>query len=120
MSRKSRCVKDDPFISPTLIHSYVDAQAELQLPVSQALALFAKLIRKISGKLQDVQKAAIGSTIRAPAQVSQDPGTTISLVADAERGLKTMEAELDAAGDEATTALREKQRAMIDALDLSQ
>ncbi|KAI9448800.1 DUF699-domain-containing protein [Lactarius psammicola] len=99
-----------------------EVEAELQLPVSQALALFVKLIRKISGKLQDIQKAAIGSTIRAPApaQVSQDPGTRISLVADAERGLKTMEEELDAAGDEATAALREKQRAMIDALDLSQ
>jgi N-acetyltransferase 10 len=79
-----------------------------------------KLIRKISRKLHDVQKAEISSTIQAPAQVSQDPGTTVSLVADAGRGLKTMEAELDAAGDEATAALREKQRAMIDALDLSQ
>jgi N-acetyltransferase 10 len=96
-------------------------QAELQLPVSQALALFVKLIRKISGKLQDIQKVAIDSAIRAPApaRVSHDPGPRISLVADAERGLKTMEAELDAAGDEATSALREKQRAMIDALDLS-
>jgi N-acetyltransferase 10 len=107
------------FLSHSLIRSR--SQAELQLPVSQALALFVKLIRKISGKLQDIQKAAISSTIRAPApaQVSHDPGTTVSLVADAERGLKTMEAELDAAGDEATAALREKQRAMIDALDLS-
>lgn len=89
------------------------------MPVSQALALFVKLIRKISDKLQDIQKAAISSTIGAPAP-TQDPGTTVTLVADAERGLKTMEAELDAAGDEATAALREKQRAMIDALDLSQ
>ena len=80
-----------------------------------------KLIRKISGKLQEIQKLAIDSTFRAPAPalVSQDPGTRVSLVADADRGLKTMEAELDAAGDEATAALREKQRAMIDALDLS-
>ena len=86
------------------------------MPVSQALALFVKLIRKISDKLQDIQKAAISSTIRAPAP-TQDP---VTLVADAERGLKNMEAELDAAGDEATAALREKQRAMINALDLSQ
>jgi len=75
-----------------------------------------KLIRKISTKLQDIQKAAISSTIPAPA-----PGTPadMSLVGDAGRGLKIMEAELNAAGDEATAALREKQRAMIDALDLS-
>ena len=96
------------------------AQAELQLPVSQALALFVKLIRKISGNLQEIQRAAVSATLPAPAQVAQDgTGATMSLVADAERGLKNMEVELDAAGDEATTALQEKQRAMIDSLDLS-
>jgi N-acetyltransferase 10 len=96
-------------------------QAELQLPVSQALALFVKLIRKISGNLQEIQRAAVGATIPAPVQVSQDETDgTVSLVADAEHGLKSMEAELDAAGDEATNALQEKQRAMINSLDLSQ
>jgi len=96
------------------------AQAELQLPVSQALALFVKLIRKISGNLQEIQRAVVSASIPAPAPVSQDgTGASISLAADAERGLKNMEAELDAAGDEATTALQEKQRAMIDSLDLS-
>ncbi|KAI0299677.1 helicase-domain-containing protein [Multifurca ochricompacta] len=100
--------------------SVEEVEAELQLPVSQALALFVKLIRKISSKLQEVQKAAISATIPAPASASPDGvGPAISLVADAKRGLKVMEAELDAAGDEATAALREKQRAMIDALDLS-
>jgi N-acetyltransferase 10 len=79
-----------------------------------------KLIRKISGNLQEIQKAAVSATISPPAQVSQD-GTsgTISLVADAGHGLKNMEAELDAAGNEATTTLQEKQRAMINSLDLS-
>jgi N-acetyltransferase 10 len=96
------------------------AQAELQLPVSQALALFVKLIRKISGNLQEIQRAAVSATIPAPAQASQGgTGATMSQVTDAEHGLKNMEAELDAAGDEATTALHEKQRAMIDSLDLS-
>lgn len=95
-------------------------QVELQLPVSQALALFVKLIRKISRNLQEIQKAAISATIPVSVQASPDRvGTTIHLVADAERGLRTMEAELEAAGDEATTTLREKQRAMIDSLDLS-
>lgn len=79
-----------------------------------------KLIRKISGNLQGIQKAAISATIPAPVSPSRDgAGATISLVADADRGLKTMEAELEAAGDEVTTTLREKQRAMIDSLDLS-
>ncbi len=91
---------------------------ELQLPVSQSLALFMKLIRKISGNLQEIQKAAISATIPAPVPESPD-GTGVSLVASAERGLKAMHAELEVAGDEATATLREKQRAMIDSLDLS-
>jgi N-acetyltransferase 10 len=79
-----------------------------------------KLIRKISTNLQEIQKAEISANIPAPAQASSSEGnSTMSLVPDAERGLKGMEAELDAAGDEATAALREKQRAIIDSLDLS-
>jgi len=79
-----------------------------------------KLIRKISGNLREIQKAEISANIPAPVQASPSGvNPTMSLVPDAERGLKTMEAELDAAGDEATAALREKQRAMIDSLDLS-
>jgi N-acetyltransferase 10 len=95
------------------------AQTELQLPVSQALALFVKLIHKISSNLREIQKAAIGATIAAPAPASSDGESVRRPIADVEPGLKTMEAELDAAGDEAATALREKQRAMIDSLDLS-
>jgi len=79
-----------------------------------------KLIRKISTNLQEIQKAEISANIPAPTQASPSgANSTMSLVPDAGRGLKTMEAELDAAGDEATAALREKQRAMIDSLDLS-
>jgi len=79
-----------------------------------------KLLRKISCNLQDIQKAAVCATVPEPVLMSQDgTGATVSLVTDAERGLRNMEAELDAAGDEATTALQEKQRAIIDSLDLS-
>ena len=79
-----------------------------------------KLLRKISCNLEEIQKAAVSGTVPEPALMSEDgPGAKVSLVADAERGLRNMEAELDTAGDEATTALQEKQRAMIDSLDLS-
>src|SRR5580692_10964894 len=95
-------------------------QAELQLPVSQALALFVKLIRKISGGLKEIQKAAISATIPAPASASPNgENGAMTLVAQAERGLKPIEAELDEAGHEATAILQEKQRTMIDTLDLS-
>ncbi|KAI9509481.1 GNAT acetyltransferase 2-domain-containing protein [Russula earlei] len=98
--------------------SVEEVEAELQLPVSQALALFMKLIRKISGNLQEIQKTAISDVIPAPVPVSLDG--TGPIIGGAQSGLKTMEAELDVAGDEAAAGLRERQRAMIDSLDLSQ
>ena len=97
-------------------------QAELQLPVNQALALFGKLVRKLSKKLQDVQKAAISATI------PDAPPSARNNVVDGADGVDgpgwkpvqtSIDDELDEAGDEATRKLREKQRAMIDSLDLS-
>lgn len=118
VSKKWRCA--DAQVHLIRAQAVTLPQVELQLPVSQALALFVKLIRKISGNLQEIQKTAISATIPISVRASPDRvGTTIHLVADAERGLRTMETELKAAGDEATAALREKQRAMIDSLDLS-
>lgn len=96
-------------------------QTELQLPVNQALALFGKLVRKLSKKLQDIQKAAISATM------PDAPPSARGIVVDGEDSNATswkpvdtsLEAELEEAGDEATKKLREKQRAMIDSLDLS-
>ncbi|KAF8550100.1 DUF699-domain-containing protein [Imleria badia] len=104
--------------------SIEEVEAKLTLPVSQALALFNKLIRKISKKLTDIQKEAIGADI----PIAPSPRNTESRVhcGSSEEALKprqpieaSVEEELDEAGDEVTTALREKQRAMIESLDLS-
>jgi N-acetyltransferase 10 len=84
--------------------------------VSQALALFVKVIRKISKRLVDLQKAAISAELpdaSAKATTSQGPTST-----NWQPVATSLEDELNEAGDEATTALREKQREMIDALDL--
>ncbi|GLB38826.1 putative RNA cytidine acetyltransferase with specificity toward both 18S rRNA and tRNAs [Lyophyllum shimeji] len=98
-----------------------DVEAELQIGVSQALALFVKIIRKISKRLVNIQKAAISAEL--PDAASKAP----VLPADTAKGAgeveaagpsQTLEEELNEAGDEATRALREKQRAVIDALDL--
>lgn len=99
-----------------------EVEIELQLPVSQALALFVKLIRKITTKLQDIQKAAISASI--PDASTQPPiaGSRVigeGLQLQSEQAVKGMEAELNEAGGEVTNTLREKQRAMIDALDIS-
>ncbi|VDC00414.1 unnamed protein product [Peniophora sp. CBMAI 1063] len=95
--------------------SVEEVESELQLPVSQTLALFVKLIRKITNRLQELKKEAIAADIpdksAAPAlPVAEKPK---------EGAAKAIEMELDQAGDAATSALREKQRAMLDSLDLS-
>ncbi|KAF9447020.1 DUF699-domain-containing protein [Macrolepiota fuliginosa MF-IS2] len=112
-----------------------DVETELQLPVSQALALFVKVVKKISKRLIDIQKAAISAelTVAPPGRegVSRvnDGGTNPNhkTAADAAEdktveGWKSVSAaledELNEAGNEATRALKEKQREMIDALDL--
>ena len=62
-----------------------------------------------------MQKAAISATL---------PGADAAAAADKDKTAfrpleTTLEEELEEAGDEAARAMREKQRAMIDALDLS-
>lgn len=110
----------------------VDQQKELSLPVSQALALFNKLVRKISKKLTDIQKDAIGADIpmATPPKKRKEPRVHDETEADdggsggeASKSWQPIDAnideELEEAGDEAMRALREKQRAMIESLDLS-
>ncbi|KAF8876384.1 GNAT acetyltransferase 2-domain-containing protein [Infundibulicybe gibba] len=97
--------------------SIEDVETELQLPVNQSLALFVKVIRKISKRLVDIQKAAIGAAL---------PESSLATLSRAETGAPSqwkpvemsVEDELNEAGDQATLALREKQREMIDSLDL--
>lgn len=95
-----------------------EVEAELQLPVAQALALFVKVIKKISKRLVDIQKDVIR------AEIPEQPAAPARPVANGMNASwepvgAVLDQELAAAGDEATKALREKQRAMIDSLDLS-
>jgi N-acetyltransferase 10 len=91
--------------------------------VNQALALFAKVVRKISKRLTDIQRAAVSATLPPPA-ASAAP---LPISGEAGKGTKgtewgvsaALEDELAEAGDVETKALREKQREMISALDLS-
>lgn len=96
-------------------------QAELQLPVNQALALFGKLIRKLSKRMFDIQKAAISASMPEATQPSASARLAVEDGAATNwKPVETsLEDELKEAGDEVTSALREKQRQMIDSLDLS-
>ncbi|KAG6853377.1 hypothetical protein C0991_004936 [Blastosporella zonata] len=96
-----------------------EVETELQISVSQGLALFVKVIRKVSKRMVDVQKEAISAALPDVAVKNDNTKTQgTSGLAGWEPVAVSLEDELDAAGDEATAALREKQREMIDALDL--
>jgi N-acetyltransferase 10 len=74
-------------------------------------------MRKISKRLTDIQRDAISATLPPPAVA---PAAAAARADDDWRPVEaSMAAELDAAGNEVTAALREKQRAMLSALDIS-
>jgi len=67
----------------------------------------------------DIQKAAISAELPDPSAVAESRVGISS--EDTWKPVETsLNDELNEAGDEATRALREKQRAMIDSLDLKQ
>ena len=80
-----------------------------------------KVIRKISKQLTEIQKTAIGVTIpeAATAPTTKVDGERESRTTDWKPVEVSLDDELREAGDNATNALREKQREMIDSLDLS-
>lgn len=89
----------------------------MQLPVSQSLALFIKIVKKISKRLNDVQRQAISAEMpEEPAASRIDGDGSATTWKPVETSLTD---ELKDAGDEVTKSLREKQRQMIDSLDLS-
>ena len=110
----------------------------MQLPVSQSLALFVKVIRKITKRLQDVQKAAISAELSLPTPPSthgiaarkddqrdhanEDDNMETDVVQDeAEASADATKLDKDRRVDETSErrAFKGKQREMISALDLS-
>jgi N-acetyltransferase 10 len=74
-------------------------------------------MRKVSKRLVDIQKEAISASLPAAAEPA---GPIISQVKTDWRPVEaSMGDELEEAGDEVTKALREKQREMINSLDIS-
>ncbi|KAF7347248.1 RNA cytidine acetyltransferase [Mycena venus] len=90
--------------------SIEEIETELSLPVSQTLALFSKVIRKITKRLVGIQKAAIGADI-------PDPSTRTSTLPTASISVP-LEEELDEAGAGEMSKEKQRQREMIDSLDL--
>ena len=86
------------------------------MPVSQALALFAKLVRKVSSALHGIQKAAVSSELPPPPSL----GRIATLGGTVHHSLPDLAEELEQAGEEVASALQAKQKAFIESLDLSQ
>lgn len=99
-----------------------DISAEMKLPVSQSMAMFSKVVRKFSTYFREVLSKAIETTMPALEDDSlrdmngEDPSVGKYDAEAVERAMKT---DLDEAGDEAVSELRQKQKELINALDLN-
>ncbi|KAJ7665664.1 GNAT acetyltransferase 2-domain-containing protein [Mycena rosella] len=89
-----------------------EIEMELTLPVSQTLALFSKVIRKITKRLVGIQKAAIGADIPDPSTRAPAGDKSWAPIA------VPLAEELDEAGAGEMSKEQQRQREMIDSLDL--
>jgi N-acetyltransferase 10 len=97
-------------------------QSELSLASNQVLALFVKIIRKMSQYFAKVEAKAFEETVPVLKQkkTEQSNGKRDAADDDAWRPLKEdIEADLEKAGDEVMGELKTKQRELIDSLDLT-
>lgn len=98
-----------------------DITKDLKLPSNQTIAMFAKIIRKVSLYFREVISEAIKESL--PSEMLKDEtiaemnGEEVKTY-DAAETLDQMEEDLEEAGNEAIKAMREKQREMINSLKL--
>ena len=91
-----------------------ELEKELSLPAGQVMAMFIKVIKKVSSAFREIEKAAVEKEIPAEPQKN---GRT-----NGEERFAPLEEDLDEemeeAGNEVVSALKEKQRELINSLDL--
>ncbi|KAF2739338.1 N-acetyltransferas-like protein [Polyplosphaeria fusca] len=97
---------------------FSDLEKELGLNTSQLMAMFIKVVRKISTAFRQILEGAVEKTL--PARIDVDENGLDGEVAD--QRFKPLEKDLDEelkeGGDEFDAAEKERARAMIDALPL--
>ncbi|KAJ2359321.1 N-acetyltransferase 10 [Coemansia erecta] len=113
----------------------VDAvDKELKLPSRQILAMFTKIMRKVSNYLRDLETSAIAAEFDKDVKISSDSKADEeekdSNVVGAKRSLTdaaswdptsvSLEDDLNDAGRDVSDELKQRQRELIDAIDLSQ
>ncbi|KAL1848640.1 N-acetyltransferase 10 [Paecilomyces lecythidis] len=101
-----------------------DVEKELSLPSSQILAMFIKIMRKVSMHFRSLVEGAVAETLPAENAANQRDANGAhddEVVDDRFRPLETnLDDELREGGQEIDSEMREKQRALIDALPLDQ
>ncbi|BGP27878.1 nucleolus protein [Rhodotorula toruloides] len=110
--------------------SVEDIESELQLPVAQTLALFVKVIRKLTKSLQEILKEDVARTLptedaasAAAARIlpaANGSNGEVSGVATQLSHKDAIAKELEEEGNEVLKQLKEQQREVIDSLDLKQ
>jgi N-acetyltransferase 10 len=93
-----------------------DLEKEFSLPSGQVLAMFIKIVKKTSTAFRDIEKAAVEKDIPRDPTENGDRSVLEKFVPLE----KDLEEDLEEAGNEAVSALREKQRELINSLDLQQ
>ncbi|BGP35630.1 N-acetyltransferase 10 [Rhodotorula toruloides] len=110
--------------------SVEDIESELQLPVAQTLALFVKVIRKLTKSLQEILKEDVARMLptedaaaAAAARIlpaAYGSNGEVSGVATQLSNKDAIAKELEEEGNEVLKQLKEQQREVIDSLDLKQ
>lgn len=92
---------------------------ELNLPSNQTIAMFAKIMRKISIHLRQILSASVEETLPSipDEKIAEMDGEEVKTY-DAAAALDQMEDELEEAGSEAVKAMKEKQKELINSLNL--
>ena len=94
-----------------------DVEKELGLPASQLLAMFVKIVRKISSHFRSLVEEAVIETIPAPV-AARDEGVDDDVAERFKPLAVDLDDELNEGGMLVNQELKEKQRALIDALPL--
>lgn len=95
-----------------------DLEKELNLPNQQVLAMFIKIIRKAANYFRSVLSESISAKL--PTEDAGKRGGITDEVGNAFQPLdQSLQDDLDEAGKEAMTAYKEKQKELINSMDLS-
>jgi N-acetyltransferase 10 len=92
-----------------------DLEKELNLPVAQVLAMFIKTIKKFTNAFRTVERAAAEKELPPEPRQTGNGDMNGDKFMPLERDLGE---EIEEAGDEVVSALKEKQRELINSLDL--